>query len=177
MNNRNNINSVITKKTNRGFSLVETLFYLAILVLILIVIGNTLYVISNSQERVNSARSIEQAASLSLDNIIRNLRMSKNLLNNSIFNENFSVLSIEKEDGENILFFVENGRLYFGVGEVVEPLTSNDIAVTRFEVHLLETPFSIAVKIEIDIESQMKDRTVSQTFYSTTLLRGSYMGK
>src|SRR3989338_4816232 len=58
----------------RGFSLVETLFYVAILSFSLLAIMQTLIVVTRSHGVLRSAQRVEQEASISIERMIREIR-------------------------------------------------------------------------------------------------------
>ncbi|MCX6701944.1 MAG: prepilin-type N-terminal cleavage/methylation domain-containing protein [Candidatus Zambryskibacteria bacterium] len=166
---------------NKGFSLVEMLLYISILTVILTVIANALYSLNRSYRVIQSAEIIESSAITSLDRMVREIRDASSVDNlQSTFNTSPGVLTLNTTDdsGANmtIQFFVSNQIVRVKENGVdIGPLTDFSTRVTNLVFRFITTAQSKALKIEMTIESGQGLNYKSKKFYSTAVLRGSYV--
>ena len=157
-------------KKNRGYSLVEMLFYIFILVLLLLVIVGILTSIVKSQRDFKASRDIENAAVVSLERITREIRNAS-----SITSAGANNLLLNITGGPAIEFFASSTVLSIKEGGVyVGPLTPLSVSLTNLMFRPLNSGNSSAVKIEMTLQSGAENFQKSASFYSTAVLRGSY---
>ncbi len=162
--------------TTEGFSLVEMLIYTALLGLILSVILGSLLVIAESQERVLASRSLDRSAVMSLDRVVREVRLSDSIdADASEFEESTGVLVLENDDVSGpISFFINNGSFFVEKEGQEQRLSHSGVDVTRFYLTHISTDASEGVRIELEMSYTHDEGVVEQTFYSTATSRGSY---
>jgi len=164
----------------KGLSLVETLIYVSIISVILVVIINALYSLSKSYRTIRSTVAIESSAVTSLDRIVREIHNALSVDDaQSTLNTSPGVLTLntKDDDGVNLTvqFFVTNQVVHIRENGVdIGPLSDSYARVTNLVFRSITTSQSRAIKIEMTIESGQDTSYKSKKFYSTAVLRGSY---
>ncbi|MGM0482425.1 MAG: type II secretion system protein [Patescibacteria group bacterium] len=167
------------KKKNKGFSLVEVLVYMGILTMVIAILVGSLTVMAKAQEKIAAGRAVERSASVALDRVLREVRLSDSVdKNGSLFDdpESALVLNREEESGDvTVTFYVSaNGHLHVEKGGVDERLTHKKTDIQEFRVIEVDAGEGSAFRVELSIECPYNDGKIEQTFYSTAILRGSY---
>ncbi len=163
-----------------GFSLVETLFYVSIMVLVLALSVSAAYSLTNSYRRLQSAWVIESAAAAALERITRETRDALSVgLSESLFDVSPGRLALNttREDGATttIQFLLDNQTVRVREADVdAGPLTPARVRVTRLLFRRIIGLNSQAIKVEITLESGQGSSLESKNFYSTVVMRGSY---
>ncbi len=166
--------------SHRGFSLVEMLFYVAILAISLVTVMQTLVVITRSYGILRSAQRVEQEASFSLDRMVREVRDASDV---SDAESTFSVhpgklfLTTTTSEGaaRTVEFSLTAGKLSLKENGVVTGLLSSDkTSISNLVFRKITTARSKGVKIEMTMQSGTGTTTRSENFYATAVLRDSY---
>ncbi len=163
----------------RGFSLVEMLVYIAILVLMLFVIINILSVILTSQRSLKTSKAIENSGIFSLERMVREIRHAESINTlQSSFGVSPGVLVLNGTDTNGnvriIKFFVSGGRLTIEEnGSPAGALTQTGTNITNLIFSHIITDNSEAIRIRLTIESGIGENYRIDNFYSTAVLRGS----
>ena len=103
MKKENKIRSLFLKaksyKLKAGFSLVEMLFYIAILALSLVAVMQTLLVVTRSYGVLRNAQHIEEETALSLERMLREIRDANDIADaGSTFGTHPGVLALKTTD-------------------------------------------------------------------------------
>ena len=168
------------KTKNSGFTLIETLVYISVLVIILVFVVNTVSLITKSYNGLKVSRSINSSATSILERISREIRWSSSIDEGlSVFNTDLGILTLNTlDDDGNIIqakFFIENGDLKIEkpVG-IISPLNIGGAEVQKMILHKIDTGVSDMVKIELELSGEWGDRSKTETFYNSVVLRESY---
>lgn len=159
-------------KKNKGFSMAEMLVYIAIMTVILLVIVDIILVVSKSNKQSSAYNSVKDSAIFGLEKIIKETRLSTGInFEQSVFNSSSSVLVLNSDDSKLVKFYLDNGLVTIDIdGEYFGRATYSDTFVSSLKFIPIDTGSSQAVKIEINIGAE----TISESFYSTVVLRNSY---
>ncbi len=164
----------------RGFSLVEMLFYVVILSCALLAVLQTLIVLTRSYGILKNVQSIEQESAFSLERLVREVR-NANAIDDagSTFGATPGKLLLNSTDVSGIArtveFSVVNGSLSLKEsGVVTGVLTSSSTAVTSLVFRKITTARSKGVKIEMTLTSGTSTSARTENFYITAVLRDSY---
>ncbi len=159
-------------KLTTGFSMAEMLVYIAVLTVILLVIVDIVLVVSKSNKQSSAYNSVKDSAIFGLEKIIKEVRLSTSIdFEQSIFNSSSSVLVLNSEDSKLIKFYLDNGLVKIDIdGEYFGRATYSGTFVSGLKFIPVDTGGSQAVKIEMNIGAE----TISESFYSTVVLRNSY---
>ena len=172
--------SPFNKNSAKGFSFMEMVIYVTILVFIVVVLISTMLVISKTYKKVSVGRTIETSAVLALDRTTREIKNSNSIdATGSVFDSNPGSITLSGLTAtgsprtvkiyaeNNILKIMENGT-YRG------QLTASNTSVTNFVLKKIDHDSSDAVKIEMTIQSGTGEYQKSENFYATAILKGSY---
>jgi type II secretory pathway pseudopilin PulG len=148
----------------KGYTLVETLIYAALLVVILSAVVTTTIMLSTSYRAVKSAKNTENAALSAMDQMTRNIR-SASIVNGTQTYYNATSGSLLLDSG--VRFYLSGNQVMEDKsGTVFGPLTESVATVNSLVFRPLNTGNSTGVKIEMNIDGK--------NFYNTVMLRGSY---
>ncbi|MBX4181333.1 prepilin-type N-terminal cleavage/methylation domain-containing protein [Candidatus Parcubacteria bacterium] len=161
---------------HKGFSLLEMLIYVAILALLLMVVMGVIVSISKSNRLIRSARSIDTSASLSMERMTREARLSDSIAPGSTLNVHPGDLILNSTDASNnprtVEFYISNGRLMMKENSVdLGALTESATRVTSLIFRRFSGAHSEGVRIEMTLESGADTGYKTETFYSTAVLR------
>lgn len=164
---------LLKNKKNKGFSLVEMIVYLAIMTIITITLVQSFIVVLKSNKSSFIDSVIRNSGYSVMENIIREVRESKDINTCSS-----SLVSLIQEDNNIVNFSVSDGvmTLSEGVGTQINKgtLNSSDIKITNLNCNIINTIKSKALKIKIDLSTEVNGQNKTESFYSTIILRGSY---
>lgn len=167
------------KTTNKkGFSLIEMLVYLAILTLMLWVIANILNSMIRTERVAASSKNVENAAIFGLDRIVREVRDASLVTASSTLDVSPGVLSLSGLDvsgqAKSVEFYLIQNVLHIKENGVDKgALTENNAKVTSLIFSVINNTNSKSVKTTMTVESGTSTTYKKETFYSTTILRGS----
>ena len=168
---------MIAHLRRKGFSLVEMLVYISILVLMLAVIMNIIVSVIRSERVLKALRNVEDSAVLSLERITREVRQAENVdINSSIFDLNPGRLALESTDAlgnpRTVEFYLSSGVLMFSEnGMELGALTRTDARVSALTFRFFTGSNSKGIRTEITIESGTSTHYRSDNFYSSAILR------
>jgi type II secretory pathway pseudopilin PulG len=166
-------------KEKKGFTLIEMLLYIAILVFLLIVIINLLFNIVRSQKNFASSRSIENSSGFALERLAREIKEADSVnTGSSVFNSSPGTLTLNSTDingtARTVQFYISSSTLHIKENGVDKgPLTQSDTRITNLVFYNLVTTNSKAIKTNFTIESGTSSSYRTDSFYLTAVLRGS----
>ncbi len=173
--------NLLTKKysKNRGVSIIETLIYITILVFILVVIVSLLFNLLSSQKNIKASKSIENSASLSLERIIREIRLAESVnTTSSVFGTSPGDLVLHSTDtngnARTVEFFVTGNTIHLKEnGTDQGAINQSDARVTNLVFTLISGTNSTAIRTQMTLESGTTTSLRSDKFYTTNILRSS----
>jgi Tfp pilus assembly protein FimT len=168
-----------TKTNNKGFTLVETLVYIAGLALLLAVLSTIFIYMYDWYRAVTIVPRVDQAGSTLVDRITRDLRTGESInLGQSALNTANGALSVTGTIDSNQVtkrFSLSNGYLsYEENGSAPSNLSPNGMTVSRLYFTNVTSPESSAVKFDIDITYNTKQGSTTKTYGGFVILRQSY---
>ncbi len=162
---------------HRGFSILEMLIYIAILVLLLAVIMNMVVSVVRSGRIINALRNVENSAVVSLERITRELRQAESInVSLSTLGSNPGRLVLEGTDEagspRTVEFYLSLGRLFLKENGVdVGALSQSDAQVSSLIFRRFAGPNAEGIRIEMTLESGTSTHYRSKKFYSSAILR------
>ena len=167
-------------KNNRGITLVETIIYMALLILVMGVIVQVLVSIGGVYRNIKLTRELESSGTIAMESMLREIRNASNVvLNESSFGTSPGVLTVAGVDEDlnpyKIAFSVASGALQISKnGETPTALTSSSGAVSYLLFNHVATSTSEGVRIELEMSGTSTSTPKSERFYGFAVLRGSY---
>lgn len=174
---------VTHKKNQKGFTLVESMIYLAILVFLLAGVINAVITLTSMYRKVRVVRSVESSAVILMDRIIRETRNADSINSAqtswNISNGSLALNTTDTSGASSVIrFYIATGTsraMLEENGINLGPLTDSNVRVTSMLFRSYSTSTSAAVKIEMTLESASTSPLyVSRNFYGTAVMRGSY---
>ena len=169
-----------TKIKKKGFALLETIVYVSILTVLSVSLVSSLLLLNQSLQRIVIYRIIDDSAQEVMEKIIREVRAAHTVDTiSSVFSINPSTLVLDTTDTignpEQVEFSVISGRLELERNTAsLGFLTPQEITIDEFILDRIVTPQSEAIKVSLLLSGTRGLVTVSETFNTTVILRGSY---
>ncbi|MEI6528343.1 MAG: prepilin-type N-terminal cleavage/methylation domain-containing protein [bacterium] len=167
----------LNKKTNSGFTLIETLIYLAIFILISAGIIDLLFAIQKTNRNVAVLSGLSTNAVSVFERITKETReaISVNVAS-STFATSSGVLQLNTVDVSDVphvtKFYQNSGQvkmdidgLYFG------PLMTNSATSTALIFNIATTSTSTLIKMELDLMAGTSTYQKAEKFYDSITLR------
>ncbi len=166
--------------SNKGYTLLEMVIYIAVLSVFTVIIVFSLINIAKSFLEVRVERNVNNAAVSALDRMVREIRLSNSV---DILNSTFGVnpgritLNTLASNGSTttVEFFVSNGIVRMKEGGVDSgALTQSNVNVENLLFQFITIGTTQAVKIDMSLSDTRVGTTSIKNFNNTGLIRGSY---
>ncbi len=142
--------------------------------MLIIFIIDSILAVSTSYKNVKELRAIESSVMISMDRMISEIRNAVSIDSaNSTFNSNPGQLSLINGTSSK-RFYVSNNRIMINEDGLVGPLTGSDISIVSLVFRSIATTTASAVKIELSLRNVASSTSLTENFYMTATLRGSY---
>jgi hypothetical protein len=164
-------------KHSRGFSLIEMVVYIVILVFMLFIISEVVFSVARNNRVIKAVRAVEVSAVGTLERINREVRNADSIdMAASAFGIPSGVLSLDGENDTGIAYAVEfylsDGRVRVRENGVdAGALTQASSTVTSLIFNRFSATSTEGVRIEMTVESGTSTAYRSEPFYSTVLIR------
>lgn len=161
----------------KGYSLVESLIYIAVFIIISSVIVSLIILILDLNRQALLISSLNRDAVSSLETITREIRSAKSVdISNSVFSTSSGSLQLNTIDNANqsqlVKFYLNFGiikmnkdSIYFG------PLSSSNVVVNSLIFNLSTSTEQSLIKIQLSLRATSGKYTKEETFYSSVRLR------
>lgn len=175
----------LKKITNRarGFTLVETIFYLAFMVILLGVVIMMVVSLAKTYQTIQATKNLESSAVFTLERITREIRNATSVdVNQSVLASGTAgALFLNTTDvagnPQTIKFYLTSGTGLIKIdsnGSYVGPLTLSGVKASQLEFRLSTSTNSQAVKVVLVLNSAVGGASTTDAFYTTVVLRSSY---
>jgi len=160
-----------------GFSLIETLFYVSLLSLALLIVSETVLVMVRSAETLRASAHLAQDAGASFARLTREIRGATGITDvGSVWNTSPGALTLQTTDAvgaaKTVEFRVLNGALYLFENNLsLGALTGSSTVLTNLVFRKIPTTESTGVKIEMTLRSTVGTASSTKSFYATVVLR------
>ncbi len=164
-----------TRERIGGFSLIEVIIYLAVLVLATIAVVTTFFSLRSVFERNRTERELADAATEILERIGREARYATSVKVTSTLDTSPGVLDLD-QGATTTKFYVSNNNVTVSQNGVVQgPLDPDSVSVNSLIFNKYDiTGTSTAVRTALTLSVSGRYASTSKTFYTTSILRGSY---
>lgn len=163
--------------TTNGFSLIEMLVYVAVIVFISTAVVVTYLSLDTVLARNHVERQITKAGSTAMERMVRAVRdgSTVNLTERTLPSE----LAVDQALSTTTEFYLSGGQIYIDVNDVpLGPITPSAVTIRDLTFHHYEltgTPLeSETVRIFFTAHMDGKGASTTKTFYSSAVLRDSY---
>jgi prepilin-type N-terminal cleavage/methylation domain-containing protein len=158
---------------NQGFSLIEMLIYLAILVVIFLLIVQTVLSYTRSYRQLFVLRALDRSAYNSFERMTRDIRSATSITSTSTAGTLVIAETSSSGVSTTTKFYISNGKLLVDVNNVlIGPLTVKSTQVTSLTFQQLAGTTS-AIKIDMALTATSGPVSRSKLFHTTVLLQGS----
>lgn len=170
----------IQNSTQKGFTLVEMIVYVAILGIITVLTINSTLVMTRAFADLRVSRDLNSSATALFERITRDVRGAYDIdAAQSTFGAHPGRLMLNTKDsgGANttIEFYVTGNRVNIREGGVDQgSIMTTSTSVSSFVVRQLTSTNTKAVKVEATISATRGNITKTRNFYTTIILRGTY---
>ncbi len=161
-------------KKNKGDTLVETLFYIALFAVLSIAVINSMITMMKSFKETAIQRELAQGANI-MERISREIRGASSV---SFTNSNDIILT---ETGKTLEFKMSVGTNYIQLidtptsgSPTIANLNPSNVAVSGLTFTQITTAKGVAVKVFLTIYSNHDTSSRTENFYDTIVLRGDY---
>ena len=153
-------------ETKRGFSLIEMLVYISILVFMLVIILEIIISITQKDRIIESKRNIENSAALTLERVTREVREST-----AISVPSSTRLVLTESDG-TIEFYLSDARIFLKENGIdIGALTSSSTRVTSLNFIRFASSTSEGVRVLMTLESGTTTDYQMESFYTSAIKR------
>lgn len=163
-----------------GFTLIETIFYTAIIAVVSIVIVGAILTMATTFYNLRVSKNLNSAAISSIERMAREIKASESVGMASVFDSSPGYLKLNAIDingnPKTTEFLLEDGSLKIkNNGGTAEILTPQNINVSNLIFRQVVASSTIkAVKMEIEFRATLNNNSQKiEKFYDTALLRAS----
>ncbi|MDA8596813.1 type II secretion system GspH family protein [Candidatus Pacebacteria bacterium] len=159
-----------TSKTS-GFSLVEMIIYMAVLILVAVMSVGALLGLQEVLAQYQAQKLVQRSATTALERILYEVRMADSVTSASYAAD--GSLTLENA-GVPVLFATSSRALHITVdGEDLGALTDDRVTVDTLRFYNYDDVSEI-VRVELTLTGTIGDQSVTRTFNAGTVLRNAY---
>lgn len=167
--------TLFTKAVHKkGFTLVEMLVYIAVMVIVCAAAVTLLFSLGDriTQQRANQL--VVRTAQTTIERIMLEVRNAEAVDAGSVLENNPGTLILDA-GATTTQFAVSGGVVEVTVnGGTAEALTSSDVSIEELRFFAYDNTLTELVRVVLTVEATVGDATVSKTFNASGVLRGSY---
>ncbi len=161
------------QKLSRGFTLVETLIYIAAFTLISGALIELMFFTQSTFNKINSSEGIESSANIFLESL------SKNVSDSASSTIENSHLTLYKKDELGNIYTVEystttDNMLVVTQNGYTKTITDPATLVSSLSFTDISTPHSKAIRTEVSFKNIKFEEAANNTFWATYILKESY---
>ncbi len=160
-------------KTNSGYSLLETVFYVSFFAILSILVINAMIIMTKSFRETTVQAELMQGGNM-MERISREIRQAESI---SSISQSDLKLNTKDIDGvaKTIEFALSGSDIRFLENEVFTGnLNTQSISIMGLSFTQISTTTGVAVKIFLTIKSNHDSMSRTEHFYDTAVLRGNY---
>ncbi|MBI5134377.1 MAG: hypothetical protein HZA81_03260 [Candidatus Taylorbacteria bacterium] len=171
--------SLIYRK-HRGYTLVETIVYAALVAALLLVIVGSTIALAKGHKRSQAYLDVNSAAVSAFSRFSRDIRRASSVDTvNSVLGASSGklVLNMRRPDGSNDVstFYLSDTKVKIDKNGVFEgDITQDNMAVSNLTFRKFTAASSTAIRVEMTLAPDASSTVPALNFYGTYVLRGSY---
>ena len=161
------------KNPDRGYAVLELLFYIALFSILSLVVINAMITMARSFKETALQAEFVQSGTI-MERISREIRQAYDV--NSISTSSLRINTRDNIGAEKTVEFLLSGSnvQIFEDDILVGNLNSSNIVVTGLAFSQITSALGKAVKVSFSVQSSNDTLGRTQDFYNTVVLRGSY---
>ena len=170
-----------TFKNQKGNSLAEMIVYVGLVSILLLVIIQTAFSISQTSKRSRSYMDVNSAAVSAFSRFSRDIRRATSIdtVQSTLgASSGKLVLNMKKSDGTNdvLTFFLSDAQVKINQnGVYVGDITQDGLAVSNLTFRKFAVGSTTAIRVEMTLAPEASTTVPALNFYGTYVLRGSYI--
>lgn len=168
-------------KGNSGYTIAETVVYVGLVGLLLVVIASSALVMSGASRRSRAYLDVNAAAISAFSRFSRDIRRATSIdAVESILGASSGklVLNMRRADGTNDVttFYLSDAKVKIDVnGAYSGDITQENMAVSNLTFRRFAVSTSTAIRVEMTVAPDASTTVPALNFYGTYVLRGSYI--
>lgn len=164
-----------TLKLKQGFSLVEMLVYVAVLMLISAGSITLLLTLADNVERQQANQLVTRSAQSTLERMLKDIRGADAVDTFYSALETSPGVLVLTADATTTEYSLTGGQIMLEVdGTVLGPLTEENVTVEGVTFFRYDNSLTELVRVELTLSATVGESTVTETFNASATLRGSY---
>ena len=160
-------------KLNKGFVLLETIFYVVLFGILSVVVINSLITMTQAFQATSISAQLSQGSNI-MEKITREIRQSSGINAISASSLTLDTLDDGGQDKTVEFLLVGTNIQLIENGKSSGNLNATNVSILDLNFTQITTQEGIAVKIFLEISSNDDPTSRSEKFYNTAVLRGSY---
>ncbi len=165
-------------KQNRGFTLIETLIYLSLLIVLGAIVINSVFSLFSSYSKIRLTQDMETTAIQVLDKMTRDIHASTAVVDaQSSFNVPNGYVSLSIPNGagtDTVKYYATSSQIKVDKnGVYLGDLSLKSVMVNSFDIDYVNGTSTKALKIELQLQAAVRNstETLYKTFRTTVQLR------
>lgn len=165
------------RNCKKGMTLVEVVVYIGITVVLLVAVVSVILFVTRSLADLQASRDVRNSAITALERMGREIRSAESIGGATVFDQPDGQLELSTGGTpETILFTLSDGVVQLSEdGIYVGDLTLPTVTVTDMTLRHITTTASEGIRVEITFESVGGEHGTAATFYTTGIVRGTYV--
>ncbi|MFA5936944.1 MAG: hypothetical protein WC822_03640 [Candidatus Paceibacterota bacterium] len=161
------------KKTNRGYAILETIFYICLFAILSLAVIDALITMTKAFKEITIQAELMQGGNI-MERISREIRQASGI--NSIGANNLKLNTTDEAGADKTVEFSLSGSdVRFLENDVFTGnLNGQNITATNLTFTQINTTKGIAVKVFLTIQSNHDMQNREENYYDTVVLRGDY---
>jgi len=162
-------------KLIQGFSLVEMLVYVAVLMLVSTGSITLLLTLADNVERQQANQLVTRSAHSALERMLKDIRAANTVDTFYSTLETSPGVLVLTAGATTTEYSLTGGQIVLGVnGTTVGPLTEERVSVDGVSFYRYDNTITELVRVELTLSATIGESTVTETFNAAATLRGSY---
>lgn len=157
----------------KGFTVIETMFYLAIFVILSIVVVNSLIVMTRSYRETAIFRELSAAGNI-MESISREIKQAESINTLSATSLKLNTLDSEGAPKTTTIDLSDSNVRFLENDTFVANLNSPTVVATALSFTEITTVEGKAVKVGLSLRTTKDDSARVYDFYNTVVLRRNY---
>ncbi|PIR39969.1 MAG: hypothetical protein COV33_02335 [Candidatus Zambryskibacteria bacterium CG10_big_fil_rev_8_21_14_0_10_34_34] len=165
---------------NRGISLIETVLYITLLLLIMGVVIQILVSMGGVYKNIKLTRELESSGAIAMESMLRDIRNAKSVVvGSSVLGTSPGVLKLfgidEFLNVYDVIYDGTSGSILISKNSATPTaLTSSSVEVSNLIFTYVSNANSEGVRIELEVSGTIGAVSKNKHFYGFAVLRGSY---